>query len=101
MELGENTQIRANTTFVIKTICVVASAVWYTSVIWIKITTLENDNVGIHPEVGLNSAFRVGWPRGDFGALPDDMEQSMNIQMLKEKIEKLEKDVEKLRYGGE
>ena len=63
------------------------------------VQTLENDVLRRKLEVEMNSKFRVGWPRGDFGALPDDMEQTMKIQMLQEKVGKLENDVEKLRYG--
>jgi len=97
--IGENTQVKANLVFMLKTIGFVGSAVWLVAEFKADVQTLENDVLRMNHEVEMNSKFRVGWPRGDFGALPDDMEQTMKIQMLQEKVGKLEKDVEKLRYG--
>ena len=97
--LSENTQVKANLVFMLKTIGFVGSAVWLVAEFKADVQTLENDVMRMSHEVEMNSKFRVGWPRGDFGALPDDMEQTMKIQMLQEKVGKLEKDVEKLRYG--
>ena len=40
-------------------------------------------------DIVLNSEFRVKWPRGEFGALPDDARQDMNIEMWEEEVKKL------------
>jgi len=39
--------------------------------------------------VDQNSEFRVKWPRGELGALPDDAEQNMRLNHLEKQVEKL------------
>jgi hypothetical protein len=48
----------------------------------------------------MNSEFRIKWPRGELGALPDDAEQNMRLLFLEKSNEKHEELIEKLRYGG-
>ena len=38
----------------------------------------------------MNSEFRVKWPRGELGALPDDAEQNMRLNQLEKQIEELQ-----------
>ena len=37
----------------------------------------------------MNSEFRVKWPRGELGALPDDAEQNLRLDFLEKKVDKL------------
>jgi hypothetical protein len=73
--LSENTQVKANLAFMAKTIALVGTAVWGYSVVWNKISALENENIRMHHEMELNSEFRIKWPRGEIGALPADATQ--------------------------
>ena len=98
--LSENTQVKANLAFMAKTIALVGTAVWGYSVVWNKISSLENDNVRMRHEMELNSEFRIKWPRGEIGALPADATQDMNIEHLKDRVDKLDEHVDKLRHGG-
>ena len=52
----------------------------------------------IHHEVDMNSEFRVKWPRGELGALPDDAEQNMRLLFLEKQAEKHEQIIEEIRY---
>ena len=54
-----------------------------------RITFLEHnaDLQKIH--VDQNSEFRVKWPRGELGALPDDAEQNMRLNQLEKQMEKI------------
>ena len=45
----------------------------------------------------LNTEFRIKWPRGLLGSLPADSEQFMLIEELYKQMDKLQKDVEKLK----
>jgi len=47
-------------------------------------------------DVKLNHEFRVKWPRGEMGALPDDAEQNLKIEYLQSDVEKLERVVKQL-----
>jgi hypothetical protein len=48
----------------------------------------------------MNSEFRVKWPRGELGALPDDAEQNMRLLFLEKQALKQDELLEQLRYGG-
>ena len=52
-----------------------------------RIDILERDFALLQQEVSMNSEFRVKWPRGELGALPDDLIQNADISMMKEQID--------------
>ena len=58
-EVGDNVQVKANLAFMAKVIAIVGTAVWGYSVIWNKITTLDN---------GLNRVQHEGTLLGDLSA---------------------------------
>jgi hypothetical protein len=41
----------------------------------------------------MNSEFRIKWPRGELGALPDDAEQNMRLDMVEKTLEKVEQSM--------
>ena len=98
-EVGEGTQIKANLAFMAKTISVVAVATYSYVTIKSDIDDLRNENVRLHHEVHMNSEFRVKWPRGELGALPDDAEQNMRLCFLEKQIVKHEELMDEIRYG--
>ena len=97
--IGEDSVVKANVAFMLKTISAVAVAVYSFVTIKSDIDDLRNENVRIHHEVDMNSEFRVKWPRGEFGALPDDAEQNMRLLFLEKQASKQEELLEQLRYG--
>lgn len=58
-EVGDNVQVKANLAFMAKVIAVVGTAVWGYSVIWNKLTTLDN---------GLDRVQHEGTLLGDLSA---------------------------------
>jgi hypothetical protein len=97
--LSENTQVKANMTFAIKVIIAVASAVWGYSVIEHRISDVENELVRMNSDVGQNSEFRVKWPRGELGSLPDDAEQNLRLSYLEDQIKNHNNLIDTLRHG--
>jgi hypothetical protein len=97
--IGEDSVVKANVAFMLKTISAVALAVYSFVTIKSDIDDLRNENVRIHHEVDMNSEFRVTWPRGELGSLPDDAEQNMRILFLEKQASKQEELLEQLRYG--
>ena len=61
-----------------------------------KISQLELDVVRMQDTSTMNTEFRIKWPRGELGALPDDAVQDINIEYLKEEITDLEEFLEDL-----
>ena len=52
-----------------------------------RIMLLENhmDIMDVH--VQQNNEFRIRWPRGELGALPDDAEQNMRLDYIEEQLD--------------
>ena len=61
-----------------------------------RISFLEHNHGLLDIHVQQNNEFRVKWPRGELGALPDDAEQNMRLQYLEKEIneilEKIQED---------
>jgi hypothetical protein len=100
-ELNENTQVKANLAFVAKVIAIVGTAVWGYSVLWNKLNALDLEILRLKHDVELNAEFRVKWPRGELGALPDDAEQNMRLMFLEKQMGKHEELLDTVRYGAQ
>lgn len=96
-EIGEAKQLKTNLGFILKVFGTAIFVVYSGAMIYARLNTLEMDILRLHHEVKMNSEFRVKWPRGELGALPDDAEQNMRLKYLEGVVEKMEKHVDKLR----
>ena len=56
-----------------------------------RLTFLEHDEQINKIAIDLNSEFRIKWPRGEIGSLPDDAAQNMRLNYIENKIQELEK----------
>jgi hypothetical protein len=65
-----------------------------------RISSLESGQNIRDVEIGMNSEFRIKWPRGELGALPDDAEQNLRLQYLEKNMEEISATVEKLKSYG-
>ena len=98
-----------------------AVAVWSYFGIIERLNHIETNGKLMITDVDKNTEFRIKWPRGEMGSLPADSEQFMliehmsgvidkhtqqleggmhnkvNIDFLKQQVEKLQADVEKLK----
>lgn len=61
-----------------------------------ELSQLQIDVFRMQDDVKLNHEFRVKWPRGEMGSLPDDAEQNLKIEYLQSDVEKLERVVKQL-----
>jgi succinate dehydrogenase/fumarate reductase flavoprotein subunit len=66
-----------------------AVGVWAFFGIQARLNTLET-----------NTAFRIGWPRGEMGSLPADSEQFMLLEYQDGMIVKLQKQVEAMMHNA-
>ena len=74
------------------------AGVWFT--LTAEIAQLQLDVVRMQDAVKLNEEFRVKWPRGEMGALPDDAKQDLRIQYLQDDVENLESVVKTLEIDN-
>ena len=65
-----------------------------------RLDMIEKDTEIMRVFVDQNSEFRVKWPRGELGALPDDAEQNMRLNHVEKQIDKLLELLEDLDNGG-
>ena len=62
-----------------------------------KIGAIDSTLVRLEYNQTLNDEFRIKWPRGEMGALPDDAKQDLRIEYLQKDVEKLQSIIEELK----
>ena len=55
-----------------------------------EINQMQLDVIRLQDSVALNEEFRIKWPRGELGALPDDAVQDLNIKYLQGAVDKIQ-----------
>jgi len=56
-----------------------------------RITQLEHDRNIRDVDIGHNTEFRIKWPRGELGALPEDAEQNLRLQYIEKHLAEVQK----------
>ena len=97
MKLDETSKVQLD----IKTLIGVVAGIVTIAGIWFDLTaeisTLEKDVSRLQYNQTLNDEFRIKWPRGEMGALPDDAKQDLRIEYLQKDVEKLQQLIEELK----
>jgi hypothetical protein len=83
-ELSENTKLNVN-----------VAGVYFTLIA--EIQQMHLSIMRMESELSMNSEFRIKWPRGELGALPDDAEQNMRLIYLEKYQEKAVSDIDVLK----
>jgi hypothetical protein len=96
-KLNDDTSLGINLKWLIQIIALAGAAVWGYFGLTSKIAQLEIDVLRMKDSVIMNSEFRVKWPLGQLGALPDDAEQNMRLKFIEDDISSLEGYVDTLR----
>ena len=96
-ELSEDTKFNVNAKTIIA-ICaglLSLAGVYFTLIA--EIQQMHIDLMRMESELEMNSDFRIKWPRGELGALPDDAEQNMRLIYLEKYQEKAVDDIDYLK----
>jgi len=96
-KLDNDTSLGINLKWLIQIIVLAGAAVWGYFGLTSKISQLEIDVLRMKDSVTMNSEFRVKWPLGQLGALPDDAEQNMRLRFVEADVAILESHVDTLR----
>ena len=96
-KLDNDTSLGINLKWLIQIIVLAGAAVWGYFGLTSKISQLEIDVLRMKDSVVMNSEFRVKWPLGQLGALPDDAEQNMRLRFVEADVAILESHVDTLR----
>ena len=96
-KLNDQTSLGINVKWLMQIIVLAAMIVWGYFGLTSKISHLETDVLRMKDSVTMNSEFRVKWPLGQLGALPDDAEQNMRLRFIEKDMEVMEAHVDTLR----
>ena len=96
-KINDQTSLGINLKWLIQIIVLAGAAVWGYFGLTSKISQLEIDVLRMKDSVTMNSEFRVKWPLGQLGALPDDAEQNMRLKFIEDDVSFLETHVDTLR----
>ena len=95
--LSEKSEVKLD----IKTLIGIVIGIVTVAGIWFdltaKISNIEGTLVRLEYNQGLNDEFRIKWPRGEMGALPDDSKQDLRIEYLQDDVKKLQELIEELK----
>ena len=78
----------------------VAVGVWAYFGIVERLNNLETNYKLIATDIEKNIEFRIKWPRGELGSLPADSEQFMLIEHMAGLLEKIEKQMDDMKYNA-
>ena len=91
VNLNDNTKVNIPIRNLIALVFAVAVAATAYVNITTRITQLEHDRSIRDIEIKQNSEFRIKWPRGELGALPDDAEQNLRLQYIEKHLSEVQK----------
>jgi len=93
-KISENTEVALPLRNMISLIAAASIATWAYFGIVERLNNLETSQTMMKSDLEFNTEFRIKWPRGDMGSLPADAEQFMLIEHLAGQLEKLAKNIE-------
>ena len=97
MKLDDDTNFGINIKWLLQIIVGVGGAVTIYFTIMSALSQLEIETMRHNQEIELNSEFRIKWPRGEMGGLPDDAEQNLRLNHLERDVDQLKSLVDELR----
>jgi len=99
-EFSEKSKVSLDIKAIIGAVAGIVSiaSVWFT--LTAEIAQLQLDIVRMQDAVELNEEFRIKWPRGEMGALPDDAKQDLRIMYLQDDVDQLKYVVKALEIDN-
>jgi len=97
VKLDDSTNVGINIKWLIQIVVGVGAAVTLYFTIMSALSKLEIETMRHNQEIELNSEFRIKWPRGEMGSLPDDAEQNLRLNHVEKRVDHLEVLVDELR----
>ena len=100
VDISDKTAISMPMRNLLAILSAVGVGVWAFFGIQARLNTLETRNTLLEADLVENTAFRIGWPRGEMGSLPADSEQFMLLEYQDGMIVKLQKQVEAMMHNA-
>ena len=90
-KLSENTELSMPIRNLIALLVAATVGTWAYFGVIERLNTIENKIILMETDLGMNTEFRIKWPRGEMGSLPADSEQFMMIEHLASELENWQK----------
>mgnify|MGYP003155544658 CR=1 FL=1 len=87
VRVSEDTELSVPLRNLIAVVGVVVVATWGYAAVEERLNKLESKLTIVELEQKQNSEFRIEWPRGTLGSLPDDSEQNMRLDYLYQRLD--------------
>ena len=107
LDLSESSRVQLDIKTLIGIVAVILSIAGVYFTLQGQLAQLQLDVIRMQDSTSMNTEFRIKWPRGELGALPDDAVQDLNIEylqkeiaILKDDIAELEEEVDELKVKG-
>ena len=100
VDISDKTAISMPMRNLLAILSAVGVGVWAFFGIQERLNTLETRNTLMEADLVENTAFRIGWPRGEMGSLPADSEQFMLIEYMSTQIVKMQQQVEAMMHNA-
>jgi|TARA_R100001510_G_scaffold19675_1_gene17154 hypothetical protein len=96
-KLNENTELSMPIRNLIALLIAATVGTWAYFGVIERLNTIENKILLMETDLGMNTEFRIKWPRGEMGSLPADSEQFMLIEHLSDQLAKLQEQIDEGR----
>jgi len=96
-KLNENTELSMPIRNLIALLIAATVGTWAYFGVIERLNTIENKIILMETDLGMNTEFRIKWPRGEMGSLPADSEQFMLIEHLSDQLAKLQEQIDEGR----
>ena len=94
MKVSDNTSVSMPMRNLISILGATALGVWAYFGVIERLNNIETQGKLMIVDVEKNTEFRIGWPRGEMGALPADSQQDMLIEFMATQIEAMQEEME-------
>ena len=80
-------------------IAAIGVALWFAFGVLERLNAIETSLLLKNGDIEKNTHFRIKWPLGELGALPDDSEQFMLIEHLGKTVDKIESKMDDMTHN--
>lgn len=88
--LTEKSQINLDVKSLVGIISIILAIAGVYFTLTAQMAALQLDVIRMQDSVEMNEEFRIKWPRGELGALPDDAVQDLNIEYLQKEVDAIQ-----------
>ena len=96
LDVSDKTAISMPMRILLAILSAPAVGVWAFFGVQERLNTLETRVTLSESDLIKNTEFRIGWPRGEMGALPADAQQDLLIEFLSSQLESMMEDTESM-----